>query len=37
MKNKMKIEMEIWRCIILFFTSFIGIWTIIYKLFEVIL
>lgn len=34
MKTKMKIEMEIWRWIILFLTSFIGMWTIIYKLFE---
>ena len=37
MKNKMQIEMDIWRWTILFGTSFIGIFTIINKLFEAIL
>ena len=32
MKNKIKIEIEVWMCIIIFFTSFIGIWTIIYTI-----
>lgn len=37
MRTKFSIEMEIWRWIVLFITSFIGIWVTLYALFGVFL